>query len=606
VAESSVALVAKMEVRLRDMEKQLAKAGQMADKSVSQIEKKFASANLKLPPGLSALQKGLAGAFAGVAIEQFISAGRQAIATLADMADEAERIGTSTTFLQQFAYAVQLAGGNSEEASSGLEKFARQLSQAGTGAGELAKVFEENGIAIKNAKGELISVEDALKQYADLVQNAANPQDQLNLAAIAFGKSAGPAMVNALKDGSAGLSEMAAEASRTGGVIDSEVIARAAELDDKFTALEISASNWAKSLAVAIADFAIPQLEDLIKTINTVINLLGTSVSAYAANPALETAKAQLKAGAAQKLGGTDQLSQFYNAMGDQFEAERLHVDIRKPTRLPSAGGGGGGGRRGGGGKTEHDYAKEVLEDLRLELEKTQAIGDARDAILLKEETLSQIRRANVEAASAEGLEIQNLVKAIDDAKKAADTLIENLDNVRDIASTGLDSFVSGLLNGKSAVDSLNDALENMLSTIASIAEQQIIESLFGKSGTAGTGGLGGLLSGLFGGARAGGGSVQSGRAYLVGERGPELMVPHMSGTVVPANMASGGSGVQVVINNNAGADVSTKQSRSSSGTMQIDVMIDKVAASKFATPGSEMNRTAKGIFGLQQGLTRR
>ncbi len=46
------------------------------------------------------------------------------------------------------------------------------------------------------------------------------------------------------------------------------------------------------------------------------------------------------------------------------------------------------------------------------------------------------------------------------------------------------------------------------------------------------------------------GGPVAGGRPYLVGERGPELMVPSSNGTVVPNN-ALGGGGVTVVQNIN-------------------------------------------------------
>ncbi|MCL2154188.1 MAG: tape measure protein [Leptospirales bacterium] len=42
--------------------------------------------------------------------------------------------------------------------------------------------------------------------------------------------------------------------------------------------------------------------------------------------------------------------------------------------------------------------------------------------------------------------------------------------------------------------------------------------------------------------ARATGGSVNSGEAYIVGERGPELFTPSRSGTIIPNNALSGGS----------------------------------------------------------------
>lgn len=51
---------------------------------------------------------------------------------------------------------------------------------------------------------------------------------------------------------------------------------------------------------------------------------------------------------------------------------------------------------------------------------------------------------------------------------------------------------------------------------------------------------LGGGLSGLFGGARASGGPVLSGRTYIVGENGPELFSPSGSGSILPADATAG------------------------------------------------------------------
>ena len=68
------------------------------------------------------------------------------------------------------------------------------------------------------------------------------------------------------------------------------------------------------------------------------------------------------------------------------------------------------------------------------------------------------------------------------------------------------------------------------------------------RSGAAGVGGVGGSLLTLAGAAlglpgRATGGPVSPGRAYVVGEHGPELFVPTASGQV----MANGGAGARDV-----------------------------------------------------------
>jgi SLT domain-containing protein len=86
----------------------------------------------------------------------------------------------------------------------------------------------------------------------------------------------------------------------------------------------------------------------------------------------------------------------------------------------------------------------------------------------------------------------------------------------------------------------------SILADLAQIAfrksvTEPLIEGMFG-GGSSG----GGLLSSLFGGARAGGGDVDPGKFYLVGEKGPELVVPRGAGTVIPNDKLGGGVNVTV------------------------------------------------------------
>ena len=50
------------------------------------------------------------------------------------------------------------------------------------------------------------------------------------------------------------------------------------------------------------------------------------------------------------------------------------------------------------------------------------------------------------------------------------------------------------------------------------------------------------------GGARALGGPVSGGVPYLVGERGPEIMVPRMAGTVIPNHGIGAAGAVEVTV----------------------------------------------------------
>ena len=67
--------------------------------------------------------------------------------------------------------------------------------------------------------------------------------------------------------------------------------------------------------------------------------------------------------------------------------------------------------------------------------------------------------------------------------------------------------------------------------------------------------GIGTFLSGM----RAEGGPVGAGGAYVVGEKGPELFVPHSSGSIVPSGAmgSSGGGSGGVTVNYNIAAGVS-------------------------------------------------
>ncbi|SFR98004.1 tail tape measure protein [Sphingomonas jatrophae] len=98
-------------------------------------------------------------------------------------------------------------------------------------------------------------------------------------------------------------------------------------------------------------------------------------------------------------------------------------------------------------------------------------------------------------------------------------------------------ALLRGVRSGKLGFDDLKRTAMSVLGEIAAAAVSA------GIGAVAGGGGLGGLFGRVLGGAaglpgRATGGPVAPGRAYLVGERGPELFVPTASGRV-----ETGGSG---------------------------------------------------------------
>jgi hypothetical protein len=82
--------------------------------------------------------------------------------------------------------------------------------------------------------------------------------------------------------------------------------------------------------------------------------------------------------------------------------------------------------------------------------------------------------------------------------------------------------------------------LMGFIDTMRRMAAEAAASAIFESEGVKG------FFGKLFDGARAMGGPVSGGSAYLVGEQGPELFVPGMSGTIVPNHAMGGGVTVQI------------------------------------------------------------
>ncbi len=136
--------------------------------------------------------------------------------------------------------------------------------------------------------------------------------------------------------------------------------------------------------------------------------------------------------------------------------------------------------------------------------------------------------------------------------RRSLDTsLLDGFGRAGNVLENGL---LSALRRGSLGFDDLKRTAFNALNEIAAHALQSGISNLFGgaSSGAGGGRGLGGLISqslgALFGlPGRATGGPVSPGRAFLVGERGPEVFVPTSSGRI-DNGVAAQGRDVRVAI----------------------------------------------------------
>ena len=114
-------------------------------------------------------------------------------------------------------------------------------------------------------------------------------------------------------------------------------------------------------------------------------------------------------------------------------------------------------------------------------------------------------------------------------------------------------SLLRAVRTGKLGFEELRATAVRALDQIAAAALKSGLAAILGGQKAAGGGGLAGALLSAVGGlpGRATGGPVVGGRAYMVGERGPELFVPGSAGRV-EAGVATGPREVRVSITVNA------------------------------------------------------
>lgn len=198
-----------------------------------------------------------------------------------------------------------------------------------------------------------------------------------------------------------------------------------------------------------------------------------------------------------------------------------------------------------GKSKTEDDYQREI----RQIQEATKALGLEAEMVgkSTYERDLATEKLKLETAAKREGKTITAEMAAEIDKEAAAHakaTVVlekanearQDMQELQRFAGQEISSFFSDIVSGGKNAE---EALMNLIKRLADAALQAALlgdgplASIFGTK--ASNGNVGGIIGTLFGGFRAEGGPVSAGRAYVVGERRPELFVPSTAGSILPA-----------------------------------------------------------------------
>jgi tape measure domain-containing protein len=206
------------------------------------------------------------------------------------------------------------------------------------------------------------------------------------------------------------------------------------------------------------------------------------------------------------------------------------------------------------------------------DLKKKELVSDAlKTKELTKQKETQDKIKESVTAAKNEAAVINEQTTLLNESLGQTDTAVDTISNSSNKVSTNIKKAISetdqlkekfmeiGQSVEQGIVSNLTDAvmgtktlaqaaisvLDNLKRKLIEVAIQKAVAGIGGK--------LGGFLGGLFG-KRASGGPVAAGGAYLVGERGPEILqMGSRGGNIIP-NSAIGGGGTTNVVTVNVDA----------------------------------------------------
>lgn len=479
---------------------------------------------------------------AGTAFITAFSAGAilRASKSVLDMGEQfanlSEKTGVSVEKLSEFVHGAKLSDVSIEELSGGLRKLATSMAEASTnGAGQMAETFRALGISVRDSNGNL---RDTASVFEDLAAKFAGAKDGPEKAAIAvqlLGKS-GDSLIPLLN----GLAQTSEEARRLGLVMSKDAADNAKLFNDEMTRLANqlqfavlpALTATSKAFRYMLGDDAI----DILKLNKQNLLLEFNAINAAAEKGfivnqlRLDTLKKQieeidakiLKSAAVGNSPTKTTLPTIANT-GQVKQYQSLLQDLQKATKQAQM-----------AITTDHAAAAQMRMDI--------SVDEFRFQIEQQTSLVAASEKANVELikvqdafkdyvlAAHEEMKFKSrsqLEVMLDDWKDTSERLKESsADWLRDF-SNELADFV---MTGKA---SFEDFAKSIIRTLVRIQIEKQLAGLYGSL-------FGGSTGGAVAGARAHGGPVTGGSTYLVGEKGPEMFVPSVSGTIVPNNQMGG------------------------------------------------------------------
>lgn len=543
---------AELRQKLNEADIVIDKFARKTDRNLSQVGSAFA----KLRGTFAALGPALAAAGISIGLEQIASKSLEAFAAMADLNDEATKLGLSVEKLQELGVIAMQNGSDIATMNDGLEQFTKRLGEAQAGSGSLLEILVSYGVAVKDANGQNRSTIDVLNDLSNILASVKDRTEQTRIATEAFGRS-GADLIQALSQGSAALERMGQDAQAAGLIMDQGLIEKAAQFDDAWKKV----TYWG---GVRFKSFAVEAVESL--------RYVGEELDNFVSNHGRGTAPVTYSKISPEKMqkpmSGFESITSGQNIDGlgsftgtiqrRMNNIESLPSPFEKVNQKVEAGSKAAAAGLKSATDSQIKSYRTVIDQLKFETEQL-------DRTSVEQEVYNNLKSAGVDIASAEGRQIAELTRSYR----------THADQIREVGEAGKrmgDTITQSLNNAILGTGSLKDSLRSLIMSIANSALTKYITGPAGEM-------FGSFLSNAFqfenGGimtsrgavplrAYAGGGVASSPQLALYGEGSkPEAYVPLPDGRSIPVTMkgGSGGGSVQVIqhLNISTGVEQTTR-----------------------------------------------
>jgi hypothetical protein len=548
-SDDTAALVVAMSAQLTKFEQDMNKAGGIADNAVRKIENRFSKMNIGR--GIDDLVSSISRLAAVGGLAAVTASLHSLVSEVAKIGDVSQTVGLTAEQLQGLRFAFVQSGASADQADSGMERFARAMSEAERGAGDLYKILQANHVAISG-----LTVGEQFTKFAQLVRNAKSPQDALNLSIQAFGRNAGRAFLQVIQETSGSFNEFVANARAAGVVIDQEFIDRAKKVEAQWGV------TWLK-LKTPVLEFATLLTDTIGHGLDVLVDDAKQAVAAiWAAFSHPIDADAFTK-----------KLDENLKTLG----AGKYNTALNPPPGVTSITVNGKGNGTTIIPNAQQESFDKIIQsqERRIQLlgAEQQSVGQSagyeaelKTRIDLTNAAISQ----NIPRTAERIAKIEEEAQKTGAAAQALDDYKRHWQGVQSAIQFGGDQIIDVMDGLRTGTMKASDAVRNLANAFIHATEQALILGsgpLAGPFGTASnvSGGTGGLLGALIGGFKGasgptnivgGAGSLAvptfaSGTNYapggmsLVGENGPELLNIPRGSQVIPNNVLSkmGGDG---------------------------------------------------------------